>query len=354
MFNTYKLAALTAVLILAGCSVAGDGLWPDTADRGTAQPDNADAQDTATAPWTGPIAAVDPLVLDLPASQDVTETDTFFGKKIAGLRSDLNLLIAMVTAQNDDLQVITANTAQFSRRYQSSVEAIRSRLSAGTAPGNPELMAQVRSTEDNLDQMAGGNSQLTDLAARVTANAKLAKYVTASATSAMDVPGGVEEDHNQFALIIDDAGQIMTQNDRLLTEITATIARNDAAVATERSNLTALEIAVSNGQSYAASQSWMATRGGAALMVIGFDRAGADYETALRDAVSATLDRQPDARFELIAVLPQRGGSGEDAKRNAERVLRSLINMGLPTDRVIMVSETSDLVSQGEVQIYAR
>ena len=55
-----------------------------------------------------------------------------------------------------------------------------------------------------------------------------------------------------------------------------------------------------------------------------------------------------------IAVLPQRGGSGEDAKRNAERVLRSLIKMGLPTDRVIMVSETSDLVSQGEVQIYAR
>ena len=42
------------------------------------------------------------------------------------------------------------------------------------------------------------------------------------------------------------------------------------------------------------------------------------------------------------------------SKRNAESVLRSLTNMGLPPDRVTLSATTSTSVQSNEVQIYVR
>jgi len=103
-----------------------------------------------------------------------------------------------------------------------------------------------------------------------------------------------------------------------------------------------------------------AARGGSALIVIRFDSANVVYEEALYGAVSTALEGKPDARFELVAVTPLSGAPSDvvanasNAKRDAERVMRSLIDMGLPADRVILASATSDTARTSEVQIYVR
>ena len=94
------------------------------------------------------------------------------------------------------------------------------------------------------------------------------------------------------------------------------------------------------------------------LVVIRFDRPDVQYEQALYNAVSRTLERRPSAIFEVMAVAPSSGGAGRvalasnQARRNAEAVQRSLQRMGLPNTRVTMTSRTSDQAQNNEVHVF--
>ena len=95
-------------------------------------------------------------------------------------------------------------------------------------------------------------------------------------------------------------------------------------------------------------------------MVIRFDRTNVQYEQPLYNAVSRALQRRPNAMFDLVAVAPNRGNaarvalSASSSKKNAETVLRSLSDMGLPLDRVRLSALTSNTVETNEVHLYVR
>ncbi|MEX0758986.1 MAG: hypothetical protein WD100_05350, partial [Tistlia sp.] len=64
--------------------------------------------------------------------------------------------------------------------------------------------------------------------------------------------------------------------------------------------------------------------------------------------------------FDLVAVAPGCGSTGgvnlaaQTARQNAEMVLRSLTNMGLPADRLSLSSVTNPPATVGEVHVYVR
>ena len=95
-------------------------------------------------------------------------------------------------------------------------------------------------------------------------------------------------------------------------------------------------------------------------MTIRFDKASVNYESALYTAVKGALDRRPGASFDVVAVSPSGATPGAQAlgatnvRRNAESVLRSLTNMGLPANRIRVSQTTSPSVNTGEVQVYVR
>ncbi|MBT5658743.1 MAG: hypothetical protein HOJ02_01175, partial [Rhodospirillaceae bacterium] len=96
------------------------------------------------------------------------------------------------------------------------------------------------------------------------------------------------------------------------------------------------------------------------LVVIRFDRDDVDYQQALYTAVSRTLERNPTAAFDLIAVTPAGGSPAQSAlnssaaRRSAEKVLRALSDMGLPAERVTLSAMTSGDTQSNEVRIYMR
>ena len=91
-------------------------------------------------------------------------------------------------------------------------------------------------------------------------------------------------------------------------------------------------------------------------MVIRFDRANVPYEQALYQAIKRALERHPETSFDLIAVTPSGGlkKSASDSRRNAEMVLRSLTNMGLPTSRIRLSAMTNASSHSNEVHLYIR
>ena len=94
--------------------------------------------------------------------------------------------------------------------------------------------------------------------------------------------------------------------------------------------------------------------------MIRFDRPDVPFQQAMYNAVSEVLDRRPGATFDLVAVSPGRGGAARvsletnKARRNAENVMRSLVDMGLPPSRVAMSATTSDNATTNEVHLYVR
>ena len=95
-------------------------------------------------------------------------------------------------------------------------------------------------------------------------------------------------------------------------------------------------------------------------MVIRFDRPNSAYEDALYTAVKGALDRRPSAVFDVVAVSPSAGSPGAaalsetTARRNADAVVRSLSQMGLPADRIRISSLSSPDAHTGEVRVFVR
>jgi hypothetical protein len=84
------------------------------------------------------------------------------------------------------------------------------------------------------------------------------------------------------------------------------------------------------------------------------------YEQALFTAISRALERKPSAGFDLVAVAPSAGTPAQvslatsRSRRNAEGVLRSLTNMGLPADRITLSATSNANVQGSEVHVYVR
>jgi hypothetical protein len=223
---------------------------------------------------------------------------------------------------------------------------------------------------------------MNQLATRVAASASLAAYLLESIRSTYTLSGAVEEDHRQLGLLQDDANRLVVQIDRLMRELSDDAARQANYLGNERANLTALSVGIKNGslvgtsiigrsfapapapgpQSSALPPSPAAADASSRrpLVVIRFDRANVNYEEPLYTAVSRAIERRPNAEFDLVAVTPSRGSAAQvslntDAsKRNAESVLRSLADMGLPLDRVRLSAMTSAAADSNEVHVYVR
>ncbi|MDE2229181.1 MAG: hypothetical protein KGL11_09100 [Alphaproteobacteria bacterium] len=314
-------------------------------------------------------------------------TGTIVGQKVQSLRSDLGRLKGNVAQRQQDLGAARASVQRDSQAYFDTVARINSRLQTGTTPGNPNLIAQWNQAQTSLDRLSGDIGQLNRVSTQAAADSSFASYLTNATRAAFSLQGAVEEDHRQLAEIQTEVDATSVKLDALLNTVSDEIARQGNYVANERDNLITLSQAIKNGRLFGPS---LATRafgspavasaplparsrraatssrpqpvsaGNRPLVVIRFDRPNVSYQEALYTAISRALERKPSAAFELVAVAPSSGTAAQVAvnsnasKHNAEDVMRSLTNMGLPPDRVTLSATTSSDVTSNEVRIYVR
>lgn len=96
------------------------------------------------------------------------------------------------------------------------------------------------------------------------------------------------------------------------------------------------------------------------LAKIRFDKPNVDYEQPIYNAVQNAMARYPNGRFELIAVHPTSGNAAMTAiestrsRRNAERVLRTLTQMGVSLDQIDLSYAPSAEAQSSEVHLFLR
>ncbi len=380
-------AVLGAAILLSGCSMASESLWPSlTGDEPAGQaskkvsipPSRAEmnSQPTFGAPPSALSAASAPM-----GAMSGQPTGTLVGQKVAQLRGELQRLKGQLGQQNRQMQQIRQSTTNNAQRYHGTVAAITARLQLGTTPGNPILVNQWNAAQAELDRISGDIATMNSLANQIASNSSLASYVLESARAAYGLTGAIDEDHRQLALLEDQTNRAVVLIDRLLSEINEDVARQTSYVAGERSNLTTLSSSVKNGELHGTSlmarafavgtqapvfsTSSTPRRGFVAggrqpLVVIRFDRPNVPYQQALYTAVSKTLQVRPEANFDLVAVTPTQGSASEQAmaqstiKKHTNGVLKALMDMGLPASRISLSASSSNSSASNEVHIYIR
>jgi len=386
-FSKLRFTVAGALFLLGACSSGGSSFWPSLESSDPASNTNSQ-QAGAKAP--APSAAEQQATAGQPAGQPplgnsnfvptgVTpgaSTGTFVGTKVEELRNELIRLQNSIGAQNDELQRLRTSLVSNSQQYHGTIAAVNSRLQVGTTPGNPILVQQFKSAQVDLDRIADEINRMNELAAAVSNNSTLSSYLSESARAAFTVSGAVDEDHRQLAILEDEVNRTAVLIDRLLKELSADVRRQTNYVTTERSNLNLISAGIKSGEMFGGSLVNKAvlsssgaqqsagmpldTAGRAPLVVIRFDRANVPYQQALYTAVSKALERRPDAFFDLVAVAPSAGGAARialnanKARQHAENVMRSLVEMGLPPNRVAVAAKTLDRASTNEVHLYVR
>lgn len=384
MTRKHILAALIIPgFLISGCST--DDLWPSflmsepeplpvptkTAESSTQKEvnDQSAPKTSAKPPALNSTNFVPPKVT--PGQQ----TGTFVGQKVQMLRGELRRMQSEINRHNKTLQNIRKQTQKHAQKYHASVAAINSRLQVGTTPGNPFLVNQWNVSQQQLAQIDGDIGKMNALANSVAGTSTMSSYLLETTRAAYGLTGAVEEDHRQLAILEDEVNRTVVLIDRLLNELSEDISRQSTYMANERSNLTTLSLAIKNGEllgqslsnrAYASAPIAQGIRSNrtvskrSPLVVIRFDSANVDYKQALYNAVNRALQRKPDAGFDIVAVASGQGSPAQvtidsnKAKRNAEAVLRSLSEMGLPLQRVRLSSSTSNAARTNEVHVFVR
>lgn len=306
-------------------------------------------------------------------AQAAGSTGTAVGQRAGQLREESSRLQGLVASQGQSLQQMRGENIDAAQRYQTLVGQINARLQVGTTPGNPILTSQWAQAQGELDRFASNIGTLSQLSGQVGSNASLGSYLLESVRNAYALSGALEDDHRQLALVEDEVNRTMVSIDRMRVELSEDIARQSAYVSRERSNMTTLASAIRSGEFYGPGLAARAFNpgptaraaaplpsGSRPLVVIRFDRNNPNYEQALYTAVNRALELRPQATFDIVGVAASGGGSGGAAiatanvRRQAEQVMRSLIDMGMPSQRLRLSASNDTSLAANEVQVFVR
>lgn len=373
-------ALLAAVIAFGGCSFVSDSVVPSLSGEDPAQAAQSSPQRVEIPPSPGELADQSAAGISSRPVQGSSATGTEVGRKIQTMRAELNRIQAAANQYGDQFRGIRNETQQNTQRYHTTVAAINSRLQVGTTPGNPILIQQWNSAQQQLDVVNTNVTKTSGLVNGVATESAAAGYLLDTTRAAFNLSGAIEEDHKQLSVLADDVSRAKVAVDRLLGELTDEVTRQSDYLSTERRSLTTLSLAIKNGNMTGVASRDGGISGapragvssGAALsappssasgptspsarrplVVIRFDRPDVEYQQALYTAVNRALEVRPQAVFDLVAVTPARGNTTQ-AQRNAENVLRSLNNMGLPASRVSMSAMSSPSAKNNEVHLYVR
>lgn len=309
--------------------------------------------------------------------------ETIVGRKVDSLRNEFFSLQGSVGNLAERLNVLQGQGQAQSAEYYANVATISTQLQSGTTPGNPRLIKRLSVARNSLESLAANVSGLNDLAVEISNAASMSGFLLESVRATYSLSGAVEEDHARLAQLEDTVNNNVVAIERLQNAVNDDITRTVSYLSTERNNLRTLSLAITTGDlfgkslasrpfsgaqpaNFAAdggmgSPSAMAPVGAPRPLVkIRFDKPNVAYEQPVYMAVNEAIQRYPNARFELVAVHPTGGNSAEStiestrARRNAEKVLRSLTQMGLTMDRIDLSYMPSPEAGSSEVHLFIR
>lgn len=376
IFKRLSLAA--ALLTFAGCASSSD---PYTDDYFADDFAMESSQSEQTAPVQSEEKSVEQTrktTVDEPKASSFTAKTQIVSevsKKVAALETKLQQIQENISKNKGLFQELEKNSAENARQYYEYVAQIYARLQKGTTPGNPELTQMWKQASALLTGSDKNMAETAKLSSETMRMKNELDSLLNTITETFLIPGAMEIDHENLKALEDRANQTVVSLNRLSSEISAQIARQQQYFSTESQNINLLSTDIQSGSMTttrpqaavtvpAARSSLLSAAtylpdanlaGRRPLMVIRFNKKDVAYEQSLYKAVKAALDKRPSTDFEIVAVSPANAKSGEfEAAKNAEAVRSSLISMGLPESRIYSSKTQNASIQTTEVHLYLK
>lgn len=318
-------------------------------------------------------------VQDLPVKNP--RIDTLVGRKVQEMYQELQSLQSEINKHDSHLTNLQMQGDSIAGTYYGMTGELSARLQSGTTPGNPEMLDLWNSAGEQLDKLASQSKDLTRLSNDIANTASRGAFLHDSTRATFGLSGAVEDDHTNLTALEDMVNQDIVRINRMMNVVNDEINRRNAYLRTERLNMQTLSAAIANGELYGQSMSSRlfsrvadtpdehdpAASFNAApvpakrpLVIIRFDRPNVQYQQPLYTALSQAMEKYPGAQFDVVAVSPASRNPAEqalassDARRHSENVLRTMTQMGVPTNRISMGAETRSGIGANEVHLYIR
>lgn len=365
---------LTLVFIVSSCANVQEYIFPSLSDETLATPPTIDdSVSLEPAPAPQPQQYIPPSQYAPPPQQtysDTGPTGTFVGGKINQFRGDLASIQTAISSHNNDYLRFKDLVEEQTTVYQGLSSAIRSRLQIGTTPGNPILVGQWNDAQRALEDIQNNVNNLQIVNNRVTADFALIGHLQKAISSSFFISGAIDEDHNQLKVLRDDVERTKVLYDRLMNELESRISREINILNDERQYMKNLAVDVEIGRFGNTVSSPPSSGNGTnsnqssksppinydnALVILKFDDSNLDYSAGLFETISSALKQNPSARFEIVAVSPTGGASfATKARERAAEVLRQIVEMGVPGERLSLTSSNSSTAQAEEVHVYIK
>lgn len=412
-----KKSRLGFFALIASLALAATPVWAKSSSRTNVEPK------TQVVSESPPPAAPMPLDPSLAMANSGVDglagfgpsSGTVVGNRATALKEEVVRLRSNVNLNSNEFSILRNSGAAGAVQYHSTVAAITARLQNGTTKGNPILLRQWEEADISLNEVSSSLNKLNSLMVAIDGDASVASYLLDSIQAAYNLSGAIDEDHDQLKMLHDEVSRMVVQLDYLRTQTTTDIQRQTNYLASERSNVQALALAISRGEMLGSSLanrpvivnrptmmtqspqpptpvmggtvapspqaaplapvmqspsgsfegqtetlSESAPSPGHLLVLIRFNQPNVEYEQQLAQAVGTAIERYPNAEFSVVSVTPSSGdpaqlaGEMQIAKRDAEGVKRSLVQLGLSPTRITMASTQTPSAQSPEVHVYIR
>ena len=315
--------------------------------------------------------------LSISDNSNVASIQTYVGDRILDMKREYEDLSNEIMNKYNNFRVLKSNGVESAEVYHSTVGAISARLQIGTTPGNPILLDQYEKAQTELAEVAAQGQALVELGNQIALLSARISYLRDQTRSAKRLRGAVDEDHRNLSKLQDEIKRKTVDLTRLLEELNEAVRRRDIYLAAERRRLTLLASAISVGESFGLGLGTLKSLpvldddekneirsntdtdlSGNPIAVLKIKGESLKYNQGLYGAISAALERAPNATFTLVAVSSSAGNASEKAQRAASarekagKVVSSLISMGMPADRLSVTELALAEIEDTEVRVY--
>jgi hypothetical protein len=358
MPRSAPLLALAAALALAGCSTADQLVF-----KGLAGEAPGEYKPTPPVVAEGELAAEPPKLGSTqfqPAPvAALVATGTEAGKKTAAMRSDFVALQAQIAQYGDQLNLFRRSLRLNLDEYEKSIAGLR--LDRVRLPDNtPQFAANVDDARSKLGRVNADLLRMNGLAAKITVSAAFGGQLRENIQALAKTPGLGADDARQIDTLDHEVNDAIVLTHQMLADIHNDISKQSTYANGQRDAIDQLAAAVSDagarpgagGLPVAPASATTAAR--RAYVTINFAEPEVDYKPKLYQAVQLALKRRPGLSFEVVGVSPASAGPtpSQSALGRARGVLESLVQMGVPLERLSMSGATSPAAAHDQVQIF--
>jgi uncharacterized phage infection (PIP) family protein YhgE len=329
----------------------------------------ANAAQTALAKAAAPHAAAGQGVMPASSAQG------FLAGDADRLQGELDQIKARVANSDASLQQIKHGLALDASAFNAATGAVKTGLQSGRQPGDSALLGQWSDAQATLARIDSNMAKLVTLSVQSSQDASFADYIADSAKRAHALQGSTAV-QDRLATIQADAVATAGAARAQKTEVGAEIDRQTSDVTRERAGLMQLASAIESGTLYPGSKGATARLaatppalpapppgkfdGRKPLVVIRFDQPNVRYDEPVRKAAALALQRKPSTIFDIVASAPAEGAPNavasarEKSKSDAEAVIRSLLDAGVPTNQLTLTLAAPRSGAGSEVLIFVR